>query len=319
MEKLCVVIPCYNEEEILLTTANEFKEYMTKLMQNQLIAKESKVLFVNDGSKDKTWDIIQEIVNENTLFSGLNLAANVGHQNAVLAGMFEAKEEFDLIITIDADLQDDINAIEKMVMEYKNGNDIVYGVRSSRKKDTFFKRETAQLFYRIMGWLGVDIVYNHADFRLMSKRSVESLSKYNERNMFLRGIVPLIGYQTTEVRYKRKERLAGESKYPLKKMISFAFDGITSLSIKPITFILILGVFIMLLAFVAFLYVILSYNSGNASDGWSSVMISIWFLGGLQVFSIGVIGLYLGKVYLEVKQRPRYEVQEKIEGEKNND
>lgn len=319
MEKLCVVIPCYNEEEILLTTANEFKEYMAKLMQSQLIAKESKVLFVNDGSKDKTWDIIQEIVNEDTLFNGLNLAANVGHQNAVLAGMFEAKADFDLIITIDADLQDDINAIEKMVIEYKKGNDIVYGVRSSRKKDTFFKRETAQLFYRIMGWLGVDIVYNHADFRLMSKRAVESLSKYNERNMFLRGIVPLIGYQTAEVRYKRKERLAGESKYPLKKMISFAFDGITSLSIKPITFILILGVFIMLLAFVAFLYVILSYNSGTASDGWSSVMISIWFLGGLQVFSIGVIGLYLGKVYLEVKQRPRYEVQEKIEGEKNND
>lgn len=319
MEKLCVVIPCYNEEEILLTTANEFKEYMAKLMQSQLIAKESKVLFVNDGSKDKTWDIIQEIVNEDTLFNGLNLAANVGHQNAVLAGMFEAKADFDLIITIDADLQDDINAIEKMVIEYKKGNDIVYGVRSSRKKDTFFKRETAQLFYRLMGWLGVDIVYNHADFRLMSKRAVESLSKYNERNMFLRGIVPLIGYQTAEVRYKRKERLAGESKYPLKKMISFAFDGITSLSIKPITFILILGVFIMLLAFVAFLYVILSYNSGTASDGWSSVMISIWFLGGLQVFSIGVIGLYLGKVYLEVKQRPRYEVQEKIEGEKNND
>lgn len=312
MKKLCVVIPCYNEEEILLQTSREFSIYIKGLIVKQRISPDSKVLLVNDGSKDKTWALIQQIVEKDELFIGLNLANNVGHQNALVAGLFNAVNDFDMLVSIDADLQDDINAIEEMILEYYNGSDVVYGVRSSREKDTLFKRETAQLYYRLLEWLGVNIVYNHADFRLMSKRAVIALSKYKERNLFLRGIVPMIGYQTSKVYYSRKERTAGESKYPLKKMLSFAFDGITSLSVKPITFILFLGIFIMFLSVLALGYVLLSYKNGTVSDGWSSIMVSIWFLGGLQLFSIGLIGSYLGKIYLEVKERPRYEIKEKI-------
>jgi len=319
MNKLCVVVPCYNEEEMLSYTVERLGSYIRELMNKQVIDEESKILFVNDGSKDNTWKMIEDIASSNELFLGLNLAANVGHQNALVAGLFEAMIDFDITISIDADLQDDITVIEKMVLDYNAGSDIVYGVRSSRKSDTYFKRESAQMFYRLMNWLGVKSVYNHADYRLMSKRAVYALSKYEERNLFLRGIVPLLGYKTSCVYYERSERVAGESKYPLKKMLSFAFDGITSFSSKPITFILFLGTSIMGLAFLTFMYVIISYLTGNVNSGWSSIVISIWFLGGLQLFAIGLIGAYLGKVYIEVKRRPRFNIEARAKKKENND
>ena len=309
MQRLMIVVPCYNEEEILPYSIEKLTGVIKNLIKKSKIASNSGILFVNDGSKDKTWEIIQNEYAKNPYVYGLGLAGNVGHQNALFAGLQTAAEICDFSISIDADLQDDIEVIEQMVDEYLSGADIVYGVRSERKTDTFFKRFTAQLFYRIMEMMGVKTVYNHADFRLMSARAMKQLGQYKERNLFLRGMVPLIGYKTATVTYARKERLAGESKYPLKKMLSFAWDGITSFSIKPISMIMAFGGVIVACSVVAFIYTLVSYFMGHVSPGWSSLMISIWFLGGVQLLFIGVVGQYVGKTYIESKERPRYNVE----------
>lgn len=309
MQRLMIVVPCYNEEEILPYSTEKLTEVIKNLIKKSKIASNSGILFVNDGSKDKTWEIIQNEYAKNPYVYGLGLAGNVGHQNALFAGLQTAAEICDFSISIDADLQDDIEVIEQMVDEYLSGADIVYGVRSERKTDTFFKRFTAQSFYRIMEMMGVKTVYNHADFRLMSARAMKQLGQYKERNLFLRGMVPLIGYKTATVTYARKERLAGESKYPLKKMLSFAWDGITSFSIKPISMIMAFGGVIVACSVIAFIYTLVSYFMGHVSPGWSSLMISIWFLGGVQLLFIGVVGQYVGKTYIESKERPRYNVE----------
>lgn len=318
MKKLCIVIPCYNEEDVLPLTIQIFEQYMQTVIAKRLISDQSRIVLVNDGSTDCTWSIIRKASENSELFIGVHLAKNVGHQNALIAGLFEYMHDFDIFISIDADLQDDITTIEKMLDAHYQGYDIVYAVRSSRQHDTFFKRETAQFFYRIMVWLGTEVIYNHADFRLMSSRAVIALSHYKERNLFLRGIVPMIGYPTTEVYYERQERVAGHSKYSFKKMLHLAFEGVTSLSVKPIRAIVLLGISIMILSAFAMIYIFCSYQKGTASDGWASIMVSIWFLGGLQLFSIGIIGLYLGKVYIEVKERPRYEIEEVVMCEQKN-
>lgn len=309
MQRLIIVVPCYNEEEILPYSIEKLTGVIKNLIKKSKIASNSGILFVNDGSKDKTWEIIQNEYAKNPYVYGLGLAGNVGHQNALFAGLQTAAEICDFSISIDADLQDDIEVIEQMVDEYLSGADIVYGVRSERKTDTFFKRFTAQSFYRIMEMMGVKTVYNHADFRLMSARAMKQLGQYKERNLFLRGMVPLIGYKTATVTYARKERLAGESKYPLKKMLSFAWDGITSFSIKPISMIMAFGGVIVACSVIAFIYTLVSYFMGHVSPGWSSLMISIWFLGGVQLLFIGVVGQYVGKTYIESKERPRYNVE----------
>lgn len=309
MQRLMIVVPCYNEEEILPYSTEKLTEVIKNLIKKSKIASNSGILFVNDGSKDKTWEIIQNEYAKNPYVYGLGLAGNVGHQNALFAGLQTAVEICDFSISIDADLQDDIEVIEQMVDEYLSGADIVYGVRSERKTDTFFKRFTAQSFYRIMEMMGVKTVYNHADFRLMSARAMKQLGQYKERNLFLRGMVPLIGYKTATVTYARKERLAGESKYPLKKMLSFAWDGITSFSIKPISMIMTFGGVIVACSVIAFIYTLVSYFMGHVSPGWSSLMISVWFLGGVQLLFIGVVGQYVGKTYIESKERPRYNVE----------
>lgn len=309
MQRLMIVVPCYNEEEILPYSTEKLTEVIKNLIKKSKIASNSGILFVNDGSKDKTWEIIQNEYAKNPYVYGLGLAGNVGHQNALFAGLQTAVEICDFSISIDADLQDDIEVIEQMVDEYLSAADIVYGVRSERKTDTFFKRFTAQSFYRIMEMMGVKTVYNHADFRLMSARAMKQLGQYKERNLFLRGMVPLIGYKTATVTYARKERLAGESKYPLKKMLSFAWDGITSFSIKPISMIMAFGGVIVACSVIAFIYTLVSYFMGHVSPGWSSLMISIWFLGGVQLLFIGVVGQYVGKTYIESKERPRYNVE----------
>lgn len=310
MQRLMIVVPCYNEEEILPYSIEKLTGVIKDLIEKSKIVSNSGILFVNDGSRDKTWEIIQNEYAKNPYVYGLGLAGNVGHQNALFAGLQTAAEICDFSISIDADLQDDIEVIEQMVDEYLAGADIVYGVRSERKTDTFFKRFTAQSFYRIMEMMGVKTVYNHADFRLMSARAMKQLGQYKERNLFLRGMVPLIGYKTATVTYARKERLAGESKYPLKKMLSFAWDGITSFSIKPISMIMAFGGVIVVCSVIAFIYTLVSYFMGHVSPGWSSLMISIWFLGGVQLLFIGVVGQYVGKTYIESKERPRYNVEE---------
>jgi len=306
MDTLYLVIPCYNEEEVLDETAKRLQIKMNALIEKKKISSLSKIVFVNDGSKDKTWDKIVLFHQENSLFSGINLSRNRGHQNALLAGLMTVKDDADMVISMDADLQDDIEVIDQFIDAYYQGNDIVYGVRSSRKTDTFFKRNSALAFYRFMEKMGVQIIYNHADYRLMSKRAIEGLAEFKEVNLFLRGMVPLIGYPSTTVLYERAERFAGESKYPLKKMLSFAFDGITSFSIKPIRFILFLGLFLFVCSIVMLVYALIRYFGGNVIWGWTSLMISIWALGGLQLFAIGIIGEYIGKVYMETKERPRY-------------
>ena len=297
-------------------------ELFDQLHKKGKIDEESYILFVNDGSKDQTWNLISKFNEQEKWVSGLNLAANVGHQNALYAGLMTAYKNVDATISIDADLQDDINVIENMIDEFNKGNDIVYGVRNDRTSDSFFKRFTAQSFYKLMTVMGVKSVYNHADFRLMSARAVEQLGNYKERNLFLRGIVPLIGYNTSCVYYARKERMAGESKYPLKKMLSFAFDGITSFSIKPITMISWVGFLAIVFSVCAMIYTFIGHFVGNTVSGWSSLMISIWFLGGVQLLSIGVIGQYIGKTYVEVKERPRYNIDVLLESKsvgKEND
>ena len=303
---LYMVIPCYNEQEVLPETSRQLKEILYDLMDRGKISRESRVLFVNDGSKDETWKIIEDLHAQDPLFLGLKLSRNKGHQNALLAGLMTAKEYADVTISMDADLQDDVHVIEKFMDKYYEGCDIVYGVRSSRKKDTFFKKFTAQSFYRLMMAMGVDIVYNHADCRLMSKRSLYDLEQFREVNLFLRGIVPLIGYQSAVVTYERNERFAGESKYPLKKMLAFAMDGITSFSIKPIRMITTMGVFIFAVSIVMLIYSVVQHFLGNTVSGWSSTMVSIWAIGGLQILSMGVIGEYVGKIYMEAKARPKF-------------
>lgn len=309
LDRLMIVVPCYNEEEVLPDTAAQLLQVVYDLMEKKKISDDSGVLFVNDGSRDRTWELIEQQYHADSHIYGLNLAGNVGHQNALLAGLHTAQDICDLSISIDADLQDDIGVIEQMVDHYYAGADIVYGVRSERKTDSAFKRVTAQAFYKLMQALGAKTIYNHADYRLMSARAMRQLSQYKERNLFLRGIVPTIGYQTARVYYARRERTAGESKYPLKKMLAFAWDGITSFSVKPITLIAALGAFIIGCTVLAFLYTLASWASGHVVPGWSSLMISIWFLGGVQLFCIGMVGQYVGKIYVESKERPRYNIE----------
>lgn len=309
-DKLYIVVPCYNEQEVLGETSKRLKVKMNNLMERNLIDSNSKVVFVNDGSKDTTWDIIKSLHEEDNLFCGVNLSRNRGHQNALLAGLMTVKEHADMVISMDADLQDDIDAVDEMVEKYYEGYEVVYGVRSARTTDTFFKRFTAESFYKLTEKLGGEIVYNHADYRLMSKRALDALEQYKEVNLFLRGIVPMVGFNSTSVYYERHERFAGESKYPLKKMLAFAFDGITSLSIKPIRMVTLLGVAVFVMSIAMALYYFVGAFGGDTVPGWISIMISVWALGGLQLLSIGVVGEYIGKIYLETKERPRYIVKE---------
>ena len=309
---LYLVIPCYNEEEVLPLTKKELKEKMDNLIKENKISKDSKVMFVNDGSKDKTWELIEEYHNEDPLFVGVKLSRNKGHQNALLAGLMTAKKYADITISMDADLQDDINVINKMIEENNKGSEIVYGVRSSRKKDSWFKRFTAESFYKLMRVMGVEVVFNHADCRLMSKRALDELERFDEVNLFLRGIVPLIGFQTSVATYERKERAAGESKYPLKKMVSFAWDGITSFSVKPLKMITTLGFIMLFISIIMIIYTIVVKILGNTVDGWAFIMLSIWFIGGVQLVSVGLIGEYVGKIYSETKHRPRYIIEREL-------
>ena len=308
--KLYLVIPCYNEEEVLPETSKRLREKYTALMSAGKIDTDSKIVFVNDGSKDRTWEMICDLHKADPVFRGICLSRNKGHQNALMAGLMTVKGECDAAISMDADLQDDINAIDEMVDRYLEGYEVVYGVRSSRKKDTFFKRTTAQGFYKVMRAMGVETVYNHADYRLMSRRALEALSEFDEVNLFLRGIVPLVGFKSTEVTYERGERFAGESKYPLKKMLAFATEGITSMSIKPIRLITTLGFLVFLFSIGVLIYSIIRKFTGYTVPGWAFLAVSIWALGGIQLLAIGVIGEYIGKIYLETKHRPKFIVAE---------
>ena len=293
---LNLVIPCYNEEEALPLTKKELDKKMSSLMEEGLISENSKVVLVNDGSKDKTWEIITKVHKENDMYVGINLTRNRGHQNALLAGLMYAKNHADICISMDADLQDDINVMDDMIKKYNAGADVVYGVRSSRKKDTFFKKFTAEAFYKLMNIMGVEVVFNHADCRLMSKRALEGLSEFKEVNLFLRGIVPQIGYKTDIAYYERNERVAGDSKYPLKKMLAFAIDGITSFSIKPLRMITSIGFIILILSFVVLIYSVIMKIIGNTVSGWTFIVCSIWLIGGIQTLCLGVIGEYIGKI-----------------------
>lgn len=309
-EILYIVVPCYNEEAVFPQTVQTLTGVLKELIDKGKINPASRLLFVDDGSKDSTWQLIAVECDGNPYVCGVKLTGNVGHQNALFAGLMAARQHCDVTISIDADLQDDVSAIEEMIDRYHEGCEIVFGVRSNRKKDSFFKRVSAQTFYRFMRWMGVKTVYNHADFRLMGARALEALAQYGERNLFLRGIVTLIGYKTDCVYYARGVRTAGESKYPLKKMLSFAFDGITSFSTKPIKFITFSGVAITFLSICAAIYSLVMYFRGNTIPGWTSLILSIWFLGGLQLAAIGLIGQYIGKIYVESKHRPRYHYEE---------
>ena len=315
--KLYMVIPCYNEQEVLPETSKRLKEKLSTLVKAGKIDPESRIIFVNDGSKDRTWEIIRRLHEEDPVFGGVNLSRNRGHQNALLAGLMTVKDHADMAISMDADLQDDINAIDEMVEKYLNGTDIVYGVRSSRAKDTFFKKATAEGFYKLMNTMGANTVFNHADYRLMSKRALEGLAEFREVNLFLRGIVPMIGYSTDMVYYKRGERFAGESKYPLGKMLSFAIEGITSLSTKPIRMITFLGFFIFLVSIGILIYSLVRHFMGATIVGWTTLMVSVWAIGGLILLSLGVVGEYIGKIYLETKARPRFLIEEFLNDTEN--
>lgn len=310
---LYVVVPCYNEEEVLPETSKQFRNELNEMKEENLISSNSKIVFVNDGSKDKTWEVITKLHEEDKIFQGLKLSRNKGHQNALVAGLSYAISYADITITIDADLQDDVKAMKEFVKAYHEGKDVVYGVRSSRKKDTFFKRTSALGFYKLMKWMGVDIVYNHADYRLMSKRAVEGLLAFDESNLFLRGMVPLIGYPSTVVKYERHERFAGTSKYPLKKMISFALDGITSFSVKPLKMISRIGILMFLISIGFLIYSIVVFFMNQAVDGWATLMCSIWMLGGIQLLMLGIVGEYIGKIYKESKRRPKFFIEDIID------
>lgn len=314
-EILFLVVPCYNEEEVLPETARRLGDKLAALTAAGKISPDSRVLFVNDGSKDRTWELIRGLHARDPRFLGADLTRNRGHQNALLAGLMTAKDRCDIAISMDADLQDDVDAVDAMVDAYHQGCDIVYGVRSSRKKDTFFKRFTAEAFYRLMNRMGAETVFNHADYRLMSRRALEGLAQFKEVNLFLRGIVPMIGYTTGTVEYERGERFAGESKYPLKKMVAFALEGITSLSTKPIRMVTGLGFLIFLVSILMLIYSIVRWATGATILGWASVICSVWAIGGLILLSLGIIGEYIGKIYLETKGRPRFLIRELLEDE----
>lgn len=317
---LGLVIPCYNEQEVLNDTLSQLKPIVNEMIDNGLICESSKIFCVDDGSKDTTWSIIDAASKADSMICGVKLAGNVGHQNALMAGLTVAVEECDVMISIDADLQDDTAVISQMVEKYNAGADIVYGVRQSRQTDTFFKKNSALMFYKMMNSLGTKTIYNHADYRLMSKRAVRNLLSFRERNLFIRGIVPTIGFKTDIVYYDRHARMAGESKYPLKKMISFAVDGITSFSIRPIRLIFLIGIIMLLATVTVSLYVLISYFAGETLRGWTSMMLSLWFIGSLILISLGIIGEYIGKIYIEVKDRPRFFIEKTIinKTEKNN-
>jgi len=311
--RLFLVIPCYNEEAVINETARRLLEKYQTLLNKNIIAPDSKICFVNDGSKDRTWEIICTLHQTNSIFTGLSLSRNRGHQNALLAGLLTAMQYADVVISMDADLQDDIHAIDAMLSAYQEGNEIVYGVRSNRQSDTFFKRFSAESFYRLLQAMGVEIIYNHADFRLMSKKALEGLAEFQETNLFLRGLVPLIGYKSTTVTYVRHERFAGKSKYPFTKMISLAFDGITSLSIRPIRMIANLGIIISAISLLFLIWSVFTHFFGYTVDGWTSILASIWLVGGLEMLSLGVIGEYIGKIYKETKRRPRFLIDEYLD------
>lgn len=314
---LYIVVPCYNEEAVLPETAKRLRSKLEGLMAQGQISSRSRVLFVNDGSKDGTWPLIEELHRGCSLFSGVDLTRNRGHQNALLAGLMMAKERADMVISMDADLQDDVDAVDAMVEKYHAGCDIVYGVRSARKKDTFFKRFTAESFYRVMNFLGAETVFNHADYRLMSKTALEGLAEFGEVNLFLRGIVPMIGYTTATVEYERGERFAGESKYPLKKMLAFAMEGVTSLSTKPLRWITMLGFLVFAVSILMLIYSIVRQVMGETTWGWASLICSVWAIGGLILLSLGVMGEYIGKIYLETKARPRFLIREVLDNQEN--
>ncbi|MCR4989777.1 MAG: glycosyltransferase family 2 protein [Lachnospiraceae bacterium] len=309
-KRLYIVIPCYNEEEVLPETSKRLKEKVTSLISQGFISSDSRICFVNDGSKDSTWDLITKYHDEDPVFSGVNLSRNKGHQNALLAGMMTVMDKADMIISMDADLQDDINAMDEMVQKYHEGCDVVYGVRSRRTTDTFFKRVTAESFYKMMDKMGAKTVFNHADYRLLSKRALEGLAGFKEVNLFIRGLVPMIGYKSDVVYYERGERFAGESKYPLSKMLQFAVEGVTSLSVKPIRYITALGFFVFLFSLIILIYSFVRHYLGETIQGWTTLMVSIWAIGGLILLSLGVVGEYVGKIYLESKERPRYIIEE---------
>ena len=307
---LYLVIPCYNEEEVLPETSKRLTAKLGAMIEMGLISQDSKIVFVNDGSKDHTWQLIRQYHEENPMIQGINLSRNRGHQSALLAGLMTVKEYCDMAISMDADLQDDVDAIEQFVEKYYEGCEVVYGVRSERKTDSFFKRASAQSFYKLMLHMGVEIVYNHADYRLMSRRALDEMEGFKEVNLFLRGIVPLIGFQSGVVTYERHERFAGESKYPLKKMLNFAFDGITSFSVKPIRMVTTLGIIIFAISILMLIYFLITWCIGWTVPGWTSIVVSVWAIGGLQLLAIGIIGEYIGKIYMETKARPKFIVQE---------
>lgn len=309
---LAIVVPCYNEEEVLPQTNQQLRGLLDTMMRDGLVGQGSYLLYVDDGSRDRTWMIIEGYSNSDAHVRGLKLAGNVGHQNALMAGLETARQDADIIVSIDADLQDDIKAIPEMVKKYDDGCDIVYGVRRKRTTDTLFKRTTAQMFYRFMSGMGVKSVYNHADFRLMSQRAVDALCQYEERNLFLRGLVPLLGYKTDQVLYDRLERQAGESKYPLSKMLSFAIDGVTSFSVKPLRLIFDLGIIFLLISLCILIYVIVALCQGRGVQGWASLMLSIWFVGGCVLICLSIIAAYIGRIYTEEKHRPRYNIEKYI-------
>ena len=307
---LYLVIPCYNEEEVLPETSKRLTAKLGAMIEMGLISQDSKIVFVNDGSKDHTWQLIRQYHEENPMIQGINLSRNKGHQSALLAGLMTVKEYCDMAISMDADLQDDVDAIDQFVEKYYEGCEVVYGVRSERKTDSFFKRASAQSFYKLMLHMGVEIVYNHADYRLMSRRALDEMEGFKEVNLFLRGIVPLIGFQSGVVTYERHERFAGESKYPLKKMLNFAFDGITSFSVKPIRMVTTLGIIIFAISILMLIYFLITWCISWTVPGWTSIVVSVWAIGGLQLLAIGIIGEYIGKIYMETKARPKFIVQE---------
>ncbi|MGG1553479.1 glycosyltransferase family 2 protein [Paenibacillus ferrarius] len=309
---LTIVVPCYNEEEVLPETVFRLSAILDGMIAEALISADSTMLLVDDGSKDATWQLIDRFHEANTFVTGLKLARNAGHQSALLAGLMQAKAYSDCVVSIDADLQDDTDVIREFVVKYREGYDIVYGVRQDRSSDTLFKRATAQGFYKLMTSLGVKIHYNHADFRLMSKRTLDEMERFEEVNLFLRGIVPLLGFPSTQVYYDRKERFAGESKYPLRKMLAFAFDGITSFSVTPIRFVTVLGFLLFALSVVAAIYALIGKIVGANVTGWTSLILSVWFIGGVQLLALGLIGEYIGKIYKEVKHRPKFVIEKRL-------
>lgn len=315
LPRLCIVVPCYNEEKVLPITEVLFREELDYLVSRGLVAPASSIMFVDDGSKDATWQIISSLAEEHASVEGLKLSRNRGHQNALLAGLMEARKHYDVTISIDCDGQDDIKAMEEMLAAYHGGCEIVYGVRSKRETDTFFKRTTAEGFYKVLNMMGVEVVFNHADYRLMSKKALDALSEFKEVNLFLRGMVPLVGFTSTSVYYERAERIAGESHYPLSKMLGLAFDGVTSLSVKPIRMITTVGMVIALLSLVILIWALVTYALGQTVSGWTSLLIVVTLLGGIQLVALGVIGEYIGRIYLETKERPRFIIEKKTFGD----